>query len=230
MAYVDLNTRNGQRVSTAVASLRPALARPNMTLITNARVHRVEIADGRPTCISNMQDNEMHTVGAAREVLVCGGAIESPRILTLSGIGVLHGHLFAKSDPSLPGIDMRPLFFHVHYSAPKQHAPTGIVFALLALGAQPTSRGAITLENDDPDADYAQSAVLSYHHQCGTCKLGVDKMAVVDPELPVHGVHGLRVVDASHLLLCDGRQHQCTGEHGYREGRRHDPGCASALT
>ncbi|MCB0030755.1 MAG: hypothetical protein KDE28_22745, partial [Anaerolineales bacterium] len=36
-----------------------------------------------------------------------------------------------------------------------------------------------------------------YHHQVGTCKMGIDEMAVVDPTLKVHGIQGLRVVDAS---------------------------------
>ncbi|MGO4852899.1 GMC family oxidoreductase [Phaeovulum sp. W22_SRMD_FR3] len=300
VAYVDLNTKDGLRQSTAVAFLRPALDRPNLTLITNARVHRVEIDNGRATGVTYMQDNTVKTVTAAREVLVCGGAIESPRILMLSGIGaraeleaigietkvdlpgvgknlhdhtlcpviyegatelpppddmaitVLHAHLFAKSDPALPGPDMQPLFFNVAYYAPEQAAPTTNAYSLLASGVRPTSRGQITLTSADPEAlmeidpqvlqtqydvdilvksirqmreigtqaaldpwrgreiypgpqvqtdaelaDYARSAVMSYHHQNGTCKMGVDAMSVVDPQLKVRGVAGLRVVDAS---------------------------------
>ena len=45
--------------------------------------------------------------------------------------------------------------------------------------------------------DYIRRSVGSYHHQVGTCRMGVDKDAVVDPQLRVHGVSGLRVVDAS---------------------------------
>lgn len=87
VAFVDLNTKDGKRHSTAVAFLRPALDRNNLTLITNARVHRVEIEDGRATGVTYMQDNKLHTVKAAKEVIVCGGAVESPRILMLSGVG-----------------------------------------------------------------------------------------------------------------------------------------------
>lgn len=50
------------------------------------------------------------------------------------------------------------------------------------------------------DADvreYARNTAITYHHQVGTCKMGVDDMAVVDPELAVHGVGGLRIADAS---------------------------------
>jgi choline dehydrogenase len=45
--------------------------------------------------------------------------------------------------------------------------------------------------------DYIRSNVLTYHHQAGSCKMGIDEEAVVDPELRVHGVEGLRVADAS---------------------------------
>lgn len=299
VAFVDLNTKDGKRHSTAVAFLRPALDRNNLTLITNARVHRVEIEDGRATGVTYMQDNKLHTVKAAKEVIVCGGAVESPRILMLSGVGpkaelekvgikvkvdlpgvgqnlhdhtlcpviyegakeipvtddaitALHGHCFIKSDPALLGPDMQPLFFNIPYYAPEQEKPTMNAFTLTASGVRPTSRGQITLNSADPDdvleidpqvlqtqydvdilvksikqmreiarqpaldewrgreiypgedvqtdeqlADYARSAVVSYHHQNGTCKMGVDDMAVVDPALKVRGVEGLRVVDAS---------------------------------
>ena len=45
--------------------------------------------------------------------------------------------------------------------------------------------------------DYVRRTALTYHHQVGTCKMGVDELAVVDPELRVYGVEGLRVADAS---------------------------------
>ena len=50
------------------------------------------------------------------------------------------------------------------------------------------------------DADlrsYLRSTVLTYHHQAGSCKMGIDDAAVVDPELSVYGIDGLRVADAS---------------------------------
>jgi choline dehydrogenase len=45
--------------------------------------------------------------------------------------------------------------------------------------------------------DYVRRAVTTYHHQVGTCRMGVDSLSVVDPALRVHGVEGLRVADAS---------------------------------
>ena len=45
--------------------------------------------------------------------------------------------------------------------------------------------------------DYVRQTAITYHHQAGTCKMGVDELAVVDPQLRVHGVEGLRVADAS---------------------------------
>jgi choline dehydrogenase len=45
--------------------------------------------------------------------------------------------------------------------------------------------------------DYVRRSVITYHHQVGTCKMGIDDEAVVDPELRVYGVEGLRVADAS---------------------------------
>jgi choline dehydrogenase len=44
---------------------------------------------------------------------------------------------------------------------------------------------------------YIPENVLTYHHQVGTCRMGVDDRAVADPELRVHGIEGLRVADAS---------------------------------
>ena len=53
------------------------------------------------------------------------------------------------------------------------------------------------VQSDEELADYARNSLQSYHHQVGTCKMGRDELAVVDHELKVHGIDGLRVIDAS---------------------------------
>ena len=53
------------------------------------------------------------------------------------------------------------------------------------------------VRTDAEIAEYAMRTLLSYHHQVGTCKMGIDSMAVTTPDLRVHGADGLRVADAS---------------------------------
>jgi len=53
------------------------------------------------------------------------------------------------------------------------------------------------VRTDEEITEYAMRNLLSYHHQVGTCKMGIDRMAVTTPDLRVHGVAGLRVADAS---------------------------------
>ena len=56
--------------------------------------------------------------------------------------------------------------------------------------------------------DYIRDTAITYHHQVGTCKMGVDEKAVVDPQLRVRGVEGLRVADASVMpVVTSGNTH-----------------------
>lgn len=300
VGYTDLTTKDGMRHSTSVAFLRPALDRENLSLITNARVHHINMNGTTATGVTYMQEGEMRTVMANKEVILAGGTLESPRMLMLSGIGEksqleslgidviydlpgvgknlhdhtlcpvifegegalpppsdptiqpLHAQAFMKSDPSLDATDIQPLFFHVPTYAPGQEPVTPNGYTIQAGGVKPTSRGELRLTSKDPEArmmidpnvlatdydlktlvtsirqnrqiakvgplakmtkkelypgedkqtdaeleEYARSAVGTYHHQVGTCKMGVDDMAVVDPSLKVRGITGLRVVDAS---------------------------------
>ena len=87
VGYYQLTTRNGRRCSTAVGYLRPAMKRPNLRVITNALTERITLDGRRATGVTFRQDGELHTVRAAREVILCGGAINSPQLLLLSGIG-----------------------------------------------------------------------------------------------------------------------------------------------
>lgn len=300
VGYTHLTTKDGRRHSTSAAFLRPALGRNNLSVVTHAQVHKIELDGLKAVGVTYRLGDKLHTVNANREVIVSAGALESPRILMLSGIGEraqleefgipvirelpgvgknlhdhtlcamifegakdipppsnmaiqpLHAHAFFKTDPALPGPDLQPLFFHVPTYLPEQEAVTPNAYTLNAAGIRPTSRGELRLTSADPQAplmldpnllatdydvaalvhnmrlnreivkqsplaewtareiypgpdkqtdeelaDYARSAVTTYHHQVGTCKMGRDAMAVVDPSLKVHGIAGLRVVDAS---------------------------------
>ena len=297
--FAQMNTKDGKRHSSAVAFLRPALERPNLSLLTNARVAKVNMDGKTATGVTYVQEGEERVVTATREVILSGGTIESPKILMLSGIGEreqleehgievvhelpgvgknlhdhslapvifegdvppptnmavipLHAQAFMRSDPRLPAPDMQPLFFHVPlYTADTQKPVTASAYTLCAGGVSPTSRGELRITGPDMDdplildpnlleteydvqtlvtnikmmreiaaqpalaeittreiypgpevqsdeelADYARNSLQSYHHQVGTCKMGRDELAVVDHELKVHGIDGLRVIDAS---------------------------------
>lgn len=83
----DFTIRNGRRCSAADAYLRPALTRPNLAVRTGAMVTRVVIRDGRATGVTYSRAGELVEVRASREVILAGGAINSPQLLMLSGIG-----------------------------------------------------------------------------------------------------------------------------------------------
>ncbi|WP_171103865.1 GMC family oxidoreductase [Ruegeria sp. HKCCD7255] len=88
VGYFQLTTRNGRRCSSAVAFLNPARKRPNLNIITNAQVKRVNVADGRATGVTFLDKaGHEHTVTSNREVILSSGALGSPHILMLSGIG-----------------------------------------------------------------------------------------------------------------------------------------------
>jgi choline dehydrogenase-like flavoprotein len=86
-AYFEVNQMRGRRWSTARAFLKPALGRPNLTLWTNAQASRLLIDGSRVTGVTLTHDGEEKTVRAGREVILAAGAINSPHLLQLSGIG-----------------------------------------------------------------------------------------------------------------------------------------------
>jgi len=86
-APLQLSTRNGVRCSAATAYLRPARTRPNLTVADGALVKRVVFDGRRARGVEYLRDGLTITARAAREVLLCAGAIRSPQILELSGIG-----------------------------------------------------------------------------------------------------------------------------------------------
>ncbi|MFY0611673.1 MAG: choline dehydrogenase [Hyphomicrobiaceae bacterium] len=85
--YYQLTTKNGRRSSTGVAYLKPAMARRNLTVITDANVSKLDITDGRVTGVSFDHAATAKSIKAGGEVLLCAGAIGSPQILQVSGIG-----------------------------------------------------------------------------------------------------------------------------------------------
>jgi choline dehydrogenase len=291
-----LNIKEGRRHSTALAYLSAALERPNVTLSANSQVTRLLFDGKRCVGVDYQQQGERKTAYADCEVVVCAGAIESPKLLLLSGIGDpaqlkqfaipvvaevpgvgenFHNHvltgviveaaqpvppphqnlsesaLFCKSDPGWMGPDLQFAFVHVPFNIiiGKGH-PNSI--SILPGVVRPMSRGWIKLASSNPldkplvnpnylgaradverlvqgvriarqifgaqaFSDWVKEELMpgsyiqtdeqlhafvresadSYHHQAGSCKMGSDNMAVVDPELRVYGVDGLRVADAS---------------------------------
>ncbi|WP_133500343.1 GMC family oxidoreductase [Cognatilysobacter terrigena] len=316
----QVTQKDGARCSSAVAYLRPALHRPNLEVRTGALTTRVLFDGRRAAGIEYAVGRKLHRVLASREVLLCGGAINSPQLLMLSGIGAadaLRAHgIDVRHDA--PGVganlqdhldictlhgsrvpvtydrasDLRIAFDYVlrgrrgagtsniaeggafirsplapdarpdiqlHF-VPAQlddhgrHRLPGDGYTVHACFLHPRSRGAITLassdasqpprihanylsddegfdlrmmvecaklsrellmqrafdayrgapviprRNDLDDAgltDFIRAKAESVYHPVGTCRMGDDDEAVVDSDLRVRGVEGLRVVDAS---------------------------------
>lgn len=83
----QVTCKGGRRWSTNEGYLRPARERANLTVTTDALATRIELDGDRATGVRFRQAGGEHTVHATREVLLCGGAINSPQLLMLSGIG-----------------------------------------------------------------------------------------------------------------------------------------------
>lgn len=84
--YYQMTTRNGRRASTAQAYLKPALNRDNLRVVTNAQVTKIRTEGKRAVGVTYQLNGEIIEV-TARETLLCGGTINSPHLLQLSGIG-----------------------------------------------------------------------------------------------------------------------------------------------
>ena len=82
-----LTRRRGRRVSAATAFLAPARSRPNLVVRTHAHVHRVVVRGGRAVAVEVARKGRVETIRAEREIVLCGGAVNSPQLLMLSGIG-----------------------------------------------------------------------------------------------------------------------------------------------
>ena len=313
--HVDM--KDGKRGGVLTSYLQPALARPNVTLSASSQARRLLLEGDRCVGVEYDQGSNRTTARAEREVLVCCGAIESPRLLLLSGIGDpaqlrefgiptrvdlpgvgrnLHDHplvigpvgrmdrpgpdprgnmtevgLFWRSDASQPVPDLeiclvhRAPFGEAFFTNVVRRMQTGqpiapvaqlvdpkLILSLPGL-VRPLSRGWVRLRSSDPTLppevnpnygaesydidrivtmveiareiyqtkafksawglqeaspgpdvangpalrDWVVNNIGSYYHFGGLCRMGVDRMSVVDTRLRVHGVKGLRVVDGS---------------------------------
>ena len=317
------SVRDGRRSSSSRAYLRPVLRRRNLTVLTGTIVHRVLLDGKRARGVVYAQNGALVEAQAEREVLLCGGAYNTPQVLMLSGIGPaehLRGlgitpvidaavgenlqdhlsvhplwkrrtpgnfHAMMRADRAGIGMAQAHLFgkgpatvvpggLHAFLKSSSDQPVPDIEFTFRAappeaglwfpaispayqdgyyIGAvilHPASRGVVRLQSADPTAavrinnrfltapedlrklrtafrmaretggqtpldgfrgperspgpqvetdaevdDWIRSTARSVAHPAGTCRMGSDDAAVLDPQLRVRGIDGLRVVDAS---------------------------------
>ncbi|MBB3236732.1 GMC family oxidoreductase [Phyllobacterium endophyticum] len=102
----QITARDGRRSSSSVAYLGPARKRKNLSVMTGARVTRIIVENGTATGVEYIKSGRTHVLPAEREVILSAGAINSPKLLMLSGIGParhLEG-LGIKTKVDLPGV------------------------------------------------------------------------------------------------------------------------------
>lgn len=113
----QLTQKEGERCSASQAYLTPSLTRPNLLLFTGAHTTRVLLAHKRAIGVEFQHEGQVKQLKARREVLLCLGALHSPQILMLSGIGA-HAHLLEMGIATrheLPGVGQN-LHDHVNLS------------------------------------------------------------------------------------------------------------------
>lgn len=314
--FYQVTQKNGKRHSTATAYLKPIIQRHNLNIKTNAQVTHLLIEHQKVIGVNYRQNNQNHQVKVTKEVILSSGAINSPQILLLSGIGDAK-YLKSLEIPvnhHLPGVGKNlidhlcvPIIyqatqaisllnaknkisllqyllfkqggltsniaeagafiklnseqhrcnFQFHFAPaiflkhgmiqPKKHG-----FTLAATLLNPESRGYVALRSphalenpmiqpnylekvsdlkiltdgiklarkitqmpalkqfagenlyphhqintDEEIDDFVRNYVETLYHPVGTCKMGQDEMSVVNSQLQVRGIQGLRVVDAS---------------------------------
>ena len=314
-------TRNGRRASTGASYLKPIKKRKNLIIRTTALAEKILFDDKRASGVQYSQNGSSKTALASKEVIVCGGAINSPQLLQLSGVGpkpLLEKHnielihdlpgvgenlqdhfqlrviyectrpitfndisnslikktaaglqylftrkgpltigagqvgVFARTRPDVRSPDVQFHFIPFSAAGPSEglHKFSGFTVSVCQL--RPESRGRIEIKSpdakhhpaifpnylatdtdmqtivdgvklaravanapalepyikrevvpgpevssDDELRDHIRHFGYTIYHPAGTCKMGHDALAVVDEELRVHGISGLRVADAS---------------------------------
>lgn len=153
-SYLQFNTRNGVRCNTRMAYLDPALGRSNLTLKTGVLVSRVLVEGRRAVGVSARIDGREGDFRARREVVLCGGAFNSPQLLELSGIGrreVLQGagipllHELAMVGENLSEHVYSPIMFRAKREVSwNRKVGTPLGQAAMGLGYLMTRRGPMT--------------------------------------------------------------------------------------
>lgn len=321
VGYYHLTVRRGARASTARAYLAPARRQAGCRIVTDALVERVEFEGARAVAVRYRRGGQGGLARARREIVLCAGAIGSPQILQLSGVGpgsLLRGHGI-EVVRDLPGVGenlidhwgvravfrcTKPVTLNDRLGTPLGRVRAALEWAIARRGpltispghvgvfartqpesedpdvqihcypfstdridrgpdpfpgftvlmnqSRPESRGRLAIKSADPavapsmfanylaserdrrtavaglrlirrivrgapmrpwvaeeriprpalESDeellaYAREIGQSAYHPVGTCRMGRDANAVVDPRLRVHGVDGLRVADAA---------------------------------
>ena len=135
--YYQVTQKAAQRWSAAAAYLRPALERPNLTVQTQAQAERVLFDGTRAVGVAYLHEGASHEARASREVLLCGGSINSPQLLLLSGVGPADQlqELGLASVVDLPGVgqnlqDHLAIFVAYHCNEPVSLANAATAEAL----------------------------------------------------------------------------------------------------
>jgi choline dehydrogenase len=326
--YTQQTTHRGRRASTAAAFLHPVGDRPNLKIETRALVSRIILEDGRAVGVAFQRGGKEHIVRARAEVILCGGAINTPQLLELSGIGgaarlrslgitpvldlpevgknlqdhyniaiqvrlkqgvksvnnlarglpmlgqliryavsrrgllassagVATGYLRSRPELDLPDVQFFATAGSVDYGESQRRGRMTLEqqpgFTVGGYTMRPESRGSVHAKSARPDdhpaivmnyletvgdqlaivnqirtlrallrqpslarlvehelppmqgvadddgslLDWARQTGFTAYHPVGTCRMGADEQSVVDPELRVRGIAGLRIADAS---------------------------------